>query len=301
MARSRIANRLLAALAAGLIRLLRALPLRGAARFGRAFGMLAYLVDFRHRKVAKVNLTAVFGREKSARQIAAMARENFRRIGENYACGVCTAGMGKDEVSKIIEIEGWEKLKLRPGEKDREKPPNRMLAIGHFGNFEVLALPSHLYPEFRFGTTYRSLSPPELDHVFQSLREESGCIFIERRRAHFAVSRLLREGGVMFGFLSDQSGGPRGVMGPFLGVECSTSPASALYALKHDCPLFTAFCYRTSLARWKIEMGDEIPTRENNVPRQVSDIVRDMNAAFEHAVLRDPANWFWVHNRWKLL
>ena len=26
----------------------------------------------------------------------------------------------------------------------------------------------------------------------------------------------------------------------------------------------------------------------------------DVNRAFEAAVRRDPANWFWVHNRWKL-
>ena len=26
---------------------------------------------------------------------------------------------------------------------------------------------------------------------------------------------------------------------------------------------------------------------------------RDVNAAFEVAIRRDPANWFWVHNRWK--
>ena len=27
--------------------------------------------------------------------------------------------------------------------------------------------------------------------------------------------------------------------------------------------------------------------------------MRDVNRAFEAAVRRDPANWFWVHSRWK--
>ena len=27
--------------------------------------------------------------------------------------------------------------------------------------------------------------------------------------------------------------------------------------------------------------------------------MRDVNRAFETAVRRDPANWFWVHRRWK--
>ena len=64
-------------------------------------------------------------------------------------------------------------------------------------------------------------------------------------------------------------------------------------------PLHTAICYRIGLAQWRIEVGDEIPTRENGQPRSSEDIMRDVNRALETAVRRDPANWFWVHNRWK--
>jgi KDO2-lipid IV(A) lauroyltransferase len=53
------------------------------------------------------------------------------------------------------------------------------------------------------------------------------------------------------------------------------------------------------LAKWRIEAGDEIPTRIDGVARSSADIMRDVNAAYEAAIRRDPANWFWVHNRWK--
>jgi len=86
---------------------------------------------------------------------------------------------------------------------------------------------------------------------------------------------------------------------PFLGRECSTSAAPAVFALRYDATLYTAICYRTSLARWVIEVGDQIPTEENGKARSVEEITRDVNRAFETAVLRDPANWFWVHQRWK--
>ncbi len=49
----------------------------------------------------------------------------------------------------------------------------------------------------------------------------------------------------------------------------------------------------------RIESGEEIPTRENGQPRSVAAITLDINRAFEVAVRRDPANWFWVHNRWQ--
>jgi KDO2-lipid IV(A) lauroyltransferase len=63
----------------------------------------------------------------------------------------------------------------------------------------------------------------------------------------------------------------------------------------------TGICYRVGLAQWRIEAGAEIPTHENGQARTTMSIMSDINRAFEVAVRRDPANWFWVHNRWKAL
>jgi len=77
------------------------------------------------------------------------------------------------------------------------------------------------------------------------------------------------------------------------------SPAPAIFSLRYNCPLHTAICYRVKLGEWRIDVGDEIPTRINGVARSTADIMLDVNRAFELAVRRDPANWFWVHKRWK--
>jgi KDO2-lipid IV(A) lauroyltransferase len=105
--------------------------------------------------------------------------------------------------------------------------------------------------------------------------------------------------GMMVGLLCDQDGGDRGLQLPFLGHNCSTSPAVALLALRYKCLIYPAVCYRVGLARWRIECGDQIRTHEEGQPRSVEAIMRDVNAALEQGVRRDPANWFWVHNRWK--
>jgi lauroyl/myristoyl acyltransferase len=107
----------------------------------------------------------------------------------------------------------------------------------------------------------------------------------------------MNDTGLLLGLLADQSS--KGVRIPFLGHDCDTSTAPAVFALRYHCPLHTAICYRTGLAHWEIEVGDEIPTRENGAPRSTGAIMRDVNRAFEVAVRRDPANWFWVHRRWK--
>ena len=75
--------------------------------------------------------------------------------------------------------------------------------------------------------------------------------------------------------------------------------APAVLALRYDCDLYTAICYRVSLAKWRLELGAQIATHANGKMRPSADIIREMNLALEAAVRRDPANWFWVHRRWK--
>ena len=157
-------------------------------------------------------------------------------------------------------------------------------AIGHFGNFELYARFGQFAPAYKCATTYRGLRQASLNRLLQSLRERSGCLFFERR---FDARPLL----------SDQSAGS--VRMPFLGHDCSTTAAPAIFALRYHCALITGICYRVGLARWRIEAGPEIPIRENGRPRSSAAIMGDVNRAFETAVRRDPANWFWVHKRWK--
>src|SRR5579863_8562619 len=76
-----------------LVALVQAMPLAWVALMGRCGGEVLFWVDGRHRKVALKNLTLCFYPAKTRKDIHALARENFRRIGETYGCAVKTAGM----------------------------------------------------------------------------------------------------------------------------------------------------------------------------------------------------------------
>lgn len=289
-------NRLLYWFALGLVGFLQALPLPVVARLGRAGGALAFWLDVRHRRVALRNLSLCLGARKSPAELRALAFENFKRIGENYACAVKTAAMSWEKLRPYCEFAGAEKLLAHcAGPRNRSV----VVAIGHFGNFELYARFGQAASGVRCATTYRGLRQPALNRLLQSLRARSGCLFFERRTDADALKTAMNAGGLFLGLLADQSGGRRGLRLPFLGQECSTSAAVALFALRYDCPLHTGVCYRVAPGKWRIEAGDEIATRENGRRRPLEAIMRDVNQALEAAVRRDPANWFWVHNRWK--
>ena len=280
----------------GLVRLVQALPLNWVARIGRTGGALAFWLDARHRRVALKNLTMCFGHEKSPAELRALAKLNFKNIGENFAAAVKTAAMSPAQMVRHFTFVGAEKILPHEANAD---PQSRIVAVGHFGNFELYARFGQFVPIFKCATTYRGLRQPALDRLLRELRETSNCRFFERRTEAATLKACMTGTGLLLGLLADQHAGPTGARLPFLGHDCSTSTAPALFALRYRCPLHTAICYRLGLGRWQIEVGDEIPTRENGGPRSPKAIMADVNRAFEVAVRRDPANWFWVHNRWK--
>jgi lauroyl/myristoyl acyltransferase len=290
-------NQLIYIFMCGVVKLLQILPLKGVAFIGRVTGAVAFWLDGRHRRVALENLTRCFGDQKSRAEIRAIALENFRRLGENFSCFFKIYTMPWEKLKKHVELVGMDKV-LSHEPKKKTQPV--ILALGHFGNFELCAHFGRFIPPFTFAATYRALHQPALNRVTQSLRELSGCKFFERRTGGRALRDRMSNIGSLLGLFADQHAGEKGLRLPFLGHECSTSNAAAIFALRYRCPLHTSICYRIGLGKWRIENGDEIPTMENGRRRDPAEIMRDVNHAFEIAVRRDPANWFWVHRRWKL-
>lgn len=271
-------------------------PLTWVARCGRALGAVGWWVDRRHRAVAISNLTAAFGAEKSPQEILAIARENYVRLAENYVSLLKIGGMSDEEIAPHMEWHGVERL---------HRPDGRagVLVTGHFGNFELFTrLPANLPPGMppqKFATTYRALRQSALSDLMQSLRHREGVLYFERRTGADALKKALSDGTTWLALLADQHAGDRGLWLPFLGRPCSCSASPAVLALRARHPLITAICYRTGPARWRWEFGDWISDTENGRRRSVESVTREINSLFETAIRRDPANWFWVHRRWK--
>ncbi|HWF20251.1 MAG TPA: hypothetical protein VG754_13360 [Verrucomicrobiae bacterium] len=278
------------------IALLQVMPLRWVAQLGRCGGEVVYWLDRRHRKVALRNLTLCFQNTKSPEKIRALAHENFRRIGENFACSVKTAGMTEAQLKKVMEVNRDGAFVAAGGGPQAEC---LIYATGHFGNFELFARLSWFIDEYKVAATYRGLRPNWLDRLVLGMRTNSGSAMYERRTGAEELKRAMSEGGRLLVLFSDQSVRENGMELPFFGRPCQTSRAPAVMAMRYKGTLFVPICYRTGLGRWRIEVGEPIPTHADGQRRSIEAITRDMNSAMEMAVERDPANWFWVHNRWK--
>ena len=125
------------------------------------------------------NLVNCLGNSHSKKEIVALARENFRRLGEVYLSAVKTAFIPPEKLNGILSIKGVEHMDR--SKRDDGSDPSFMLAIGHFGNFEMYAKTGHNEHGYEICTTYRGFKQPWVDKLIKSLRNKSGCHFFDRR------------------------------------------------------------------------------------------------------------------------
>ena len=277
--------------------LIRLLPLKLVCFIGRQIGFVFYFIDTSHRKIAVNNLTNSLGNYHSESEITSIAKENFRRLGEVYLSVLKTAHISLKNLSDILSVKGLEHLDL--SQRNDGLNPSFMFAIGHFGNFELYANAGLFAPEFDVGTTYRGFNQPWVEKLVTKIRNRSGCHYFDRRFEGKKLMSFMKRPNSITGLLADQNAGRSGIELPLFGLPCSTNPAPAIFSLRYNLRLHCCLCRRVGLGRWELELGPEISTHTNGNARSVNDIMSDINATYEDYIREDPANWFWVHNRWK--
>ena len=283
----------LCAVARTLLAVVQVLPFSCVLRFTRALGEIVYWIDFRHRRVAMENLGRCFGSCKSQKEIRQIVRENFRRLGE------ALGGAVKSSLSNASELKQRVEVVLPESFSPKHPLRNRIIAMGHFGNFELLAHVHQFLPGYRSATTYRGMRYPAFERLVRTVRSRSGCLYFERRSEAKEFRAALKEPGMFFGIAADLSTRSGSLRLPFLGHDCWTTTAPAVFALRYRYPLHVAICHRTAFGRWSVEISEEIATRVDGTPRPIADIMMDVNRVLEQAIHRDPANWFWMYNRWR--
>lgn len=277
---------ILALLALGFIRLL---PLSVCFVLGQAVGALLWFILPGYRRLARENLTVAFGREMSPAAIRELTFKHFITLGANVASAVKIPTLSQSAIERIAHIENLDLIR----DKIAKGRPV-LLAINHIGNWELYAQLVFQVPEAHFGTVYQALHNKLVDDLVNRDRRRLGVQTFDRKAGFQGALALLREPGIL-GVLVDQHAGNSGVWTPFFNRLCSTSPLSSTLAIRTAAAVIPAAIYTTGFARWRVVLGPEVAWSADK-PEQLT---LDINKALEKQVRVSPADWFWVHNRWK--
>ena len=284
-----MADRLVYILALAVLSLVRRLPLALCFVVGQAGGALMWLILPGYRRLARENLTIAFGRELSPAQIRRLAFKHFTTLGANVVSAIKIAALSHEAIERIATIENLDLI----GQNIAKGRPV-LLAINHIGNWELYAQLGYNNKGVRLGTIYQALHNKLLDDLLNSDRRRRGVLTFNRKEGFQGALILLREPGVL-GVLVDQHAGNSGLWTPFFGRLCSTSPLSAMLAIRTNAVVLPAAIYTKGFAKWRVVVSEEVPWTAENPDK----LTLDINKALEKQIRTSPADWFWVHNRWK--
>jgi KDO2-lipid IV(A) lauroyltransferase len=264
---------------------------------GETLGLLAYLVDRRHRRVAVENLRLAFGSACGPNEIHTMARAHFRCLGQTFVETCRLIRLRPQHLMGAVAVNSTDVL-------DAVKATGRgaLYVTAHFGPWEYLPPVSTHRLNEPLTVVARPLDNPYLDRWVNALRRRWGTRVVEKRDAMKELMEVLRRGGRV-GVLIDQHVSRReGVVVPFFGHPASTTHAPALLALRSGAAVIPVVVLRERRGRFRILLGKEVsPPRTGETKADVLAMTAAMTAALEELILRCPEQWLWVHRRWKYL
>ena len=256
-------------------------------------GDLWFAFDRRHRTVAMNNLKRAFKEELGPDEIKAIARENFRQLARLVFEIGWSLTLKKNDIPGHVRIEGIEHVHRAFAMKK-----GVLFLTAHMGSWELLTLVPSLIP-YTVHDIYRPLDYPPLERLFVGFRTRFGLKLIAKEGAiRKMLKALSRNEGVAIPL--DQSVGARdGVFADFFGEPTCTSKGFGFIAMRTGAPVVPVFMIR-EIRGYTVIFGRRIPQVCTGATHE--DLVNNTtayNRAIEGIIRKYPAQWFWVHNRWK--
>jgi KDO2-lipid IV(A) lauroyltransferase len=275
----------------GVMWVLHLLPLPVLAAIGSATGMVLYGLAGARRRVALRNLELCFP-ELAPDQRHRLAREHFRWLGRSILERGLLWFAPAERLKTLIHVEGDVKLAER-------SPRPVMWLVPHFMGLDVAGVAVLLFQDQYACSMYQAQSNPVMDDIIRKGRlrfGEKAEIFPRSDKA-LPLIRAIRKGHAFFN-LPDMDFGERdAAFVPFFGVPAATllAPSRMARALNMVVQPVVAEMLPGGQG-YRVHFGEPF----ENFP--TDDAVADtaaMNRWIEREIRRNPAQYLWVHKRFK--
>ena len=264
------------------------LPLPCLRALGALVGRLLFVLARQRRRVALRNLALCFP-EMTGAQRHALARETFEVFCQTFLDrGWLWSGPEALVRSRV-------KLTGAVHELDGEAPT--IVFAPHFYSMDAggLALPLHTMREFT--SIFATHPNPMLDAWFMAGRQRFGNVaMLNRADGVKPIIQCLRKGGLLYLLPDMDYGAADSVFVPFFAVpEVATIPSLSRFARLGRAKVVALYSHMTpgGYEAHLTPAWEHYPTDDH-----IADTAR-MNRELEAAIRQVPAQYYWVHKRFK--
>jgi KDO2-lipid IV(A) lauroyltransferase len=286
--RDRIEDWLIATVTA----VVRVLPWSVVGAAGSALGLVFYVLDAPHRRIALGNLaTALPIRRPSVRR--AIGRGVFAHFGRLLLELLKFSTLSPTRMLARVEFEGDEHAR-----QAYAQGRGVFFFTGHFGFWEVCGI-VHALRLAPIGLLARPLDNPLLNERLERMRECTGNTVIYRRGALRRVLRMLEANQGVAVLIDQHTHEPDAVRVEFFNRPAATTSSMAALALRTGAAVIPVFAVPTGSGRYRMiyEHAVDAPGPASTDP--VLEYTQRCTDVLEMYVRRYPDLWLWMHRRWR--
>jgi KDO2-lipid IV(A) lauroyltransferase len=271
--------------------LLHWLPLPLLAPLGAGLGAVLYPLAGSRRRIALRNLELCFPQWPLA-QRKRLARSHFRWLGRSFLERSLLWFASEARLRRLITVEGDPQLAER-------SPRAVMWLVPHFMGLDVAGLATLLWQKHPAVSMYQQQSNPAIDEIIRKgrLRFGTNAEIFPRSDKALPLIRAIRKGKAFFNLPDMDFGARDAAFVPFFGVPAATLLAPSRMARALDMvvqPVVAEILPRGK--GYRVRFGEPFA----NFPTDDAEAdTRAMNQWIEQEILRDPAQYLWVHKRFK--
>ena len=266
------------------------LPFRIMYIFSDLLFILVYHVFGYRKKVVFTNLKKSFP-EKTDQEIKRIALKFYR-----YFCDLTfetfkSLTITEASLKKRISFSGVDIF-----EDYYAKNQSTIIAMGHFGNWELGGARFAVEPLHQLFVIYHPLRNKYFDQLFYTMRTRLGNGLYSMKESIRGIIKD-RDKLTTIAFIADQTPSPKGAHWmQFLNQETPVFKGMGKIASKMDYPVIYVGIQRTGRGYYEMKAETLIPS-----PKEVTEteIIELFTKRLEKDIQEMPEIWLWTHRRWK--
>jgi KDO2-lipid IV(A) lauroyltransferase len=264
--------------------------------FSRFMGYFGFWAVPKYRRITLDNLSNSF-KDKSPAEIRRIAIESYCEITWG-AVEVVKLALDKNvhqKLKDLVSIEGAQYL-----DEVLKRGKGLICISAHFGNFTIMTtrLTQEGYP---FNLIMRFADDEGVSSMWKDVMRNVGIKAISARPRRKAVAeslKWLREGKPLC-MHSDQNK-TNGVYVDFFGRPTGTVEGPARLHLRTGAPIVCGFIVRQDRHHHKIIITPPLDIKlTGDNQKDILNITQAFTKEIENIIRRYPAQWWWMHDRWK--
>ncbi|MFW6294570.1 MAG: lysophospholipid acyltransferase family protein [Halanaerobium sp.] len=266
------------------------LPRNNADIVGIIISKLAYYLSPERRKKARANIQKALGVSKE--EAEKLTREVYKNLGLNFAEFLLEEELNEDDIDQMVEFIDIDYL-----DQALKKGNGVILYTAHFGNWELLGAVLAL-KGYKINSIAREQNNLLFDKKINKIRRDIGIGIIPRGLAVRQAFKALKNNEIV-AILGDQDARSKGWKLNFFDRPASTFPGAVQFAERTGAEIVPAFFSRKGWLKHQLKCYSPRKIEAGKTEQELKEELQSLVNLSEAEIKKSPADWMWLHKRWK--